>query len=80
MTFLGYLASAFGIVLATLLFCVVVFDVWQVHAGRPTISRWTLDTSRRYPIVAALWGAVLGLLVGTLLGHLAFPQYITGGP
>jgi len=56
----------------------IMLDIWLASTGRQTISRHTLELSRRYPRATflLLTAATLSLVfaLGALYGHLVFPQ------
>jgi hypothetical protein len=58
---------------------VVALDAWIIATGRQSISRYTLDLSRRYPIVGVAIGLIYGFVAGFLVAHLWFTQYIVSG-
>jgi hypothetical protein len=74
MTPLAWTTAALGVAAAALTVAAIAGDVWLVKTGRPTISGRALALGRRYPVVPALAGAAIGLVVGALLGHLWFQQ------
>lgn len=56
-------------------------DLWLARTGRNTISRFTVNTFRKYPIAVAL--VLLGLshgvvfAIGALFGHLVIYQTVS---
>lgn len=79
MSSLIWFCVGFGTAVGVLMIFVVIVDVWYIRASSPTISRRVLTVASRWPIIAGLMGAALGLLTGALMGHLFFPQFV-GGP
>jgi len=75
MTTLAWSGVVFGVVFAVAILLAIAYDVWAVEDGRETISQWCLRIGRAHPVVPALLGAVAGLLLGALIGHLWFPQH-----
>lgn len=60
-----------GWVFAAVLLAVLVYEVWAVKTGRPTISQWTKRTFGKHR-----WWRPVGLaIIGVTLYHLFF-----GGP
>ncbi len=75
----GQTRLGFGLLAAAALsiLAVVAWDWYALsRKGVWTVSRWTLETSRRYTIVAFGLGLLLGLAVGCLAGHLEWPQLV----
>ncbi|HZT79619.1 MAG TPA: hypothetical protein VFA26_05340 [Gemmataceae bacterium] len=72
---LALLCATFGYVVCLLTIAAITWDLEQFRRGAVTISAWFLDTGRDYPFLPALAGLIVGLILGTLVGHLGFPQY-----
>lgn len=70
----AWFAVGFGV--ATLFFTVLVVAVdisWHFD-GIATVSQRALASANHHPILAAIVGAIFGLALGVLLGHVYFPQ------
>lgn len=64
-------SNAGGWVFAAVLVVVIVYEIWAVRSGRPTISQWTKRTFGRHR-----WWRPVGLgVIAVTLYHLFF-----GGP
>jgi hypothetical protein len=50
-------------------FLLIVYDIYAVTKGKPTISWIVFNTSRRWPVIPFLSGFIIGFLTG----HLFFP-------
>lgn len=55
--------------LVGLLFLLIAYDIYAITHKKITISWIIFTTSQKWPIVPAL----MGLIVGILIGHLFFP-------
>jgi hypothetical protein len=75
MTPKAWFCAFFGFLFAMSILIAIGYDIEAVQRGWMTISRWCLNVGSEYPVVPALVGIFLGLVMGTLLGHLWFPQY-----
>lgn len=74
MTPLAWVAACFGVWVGLMVLLAVTWDVWAVKHGHETISRWTLDTSRKHPILPFALGLFVGFVLGCLAGHLFIYQ------
>jgi succinate dehydrogenase hydrophobic anchor subunit len=64
-------SNAGGWALLALVLGILIFELWAIATGRPTISQWTKRITRSRP-----WWKAFGVVsIGLLLWHLFF-----GGP
>lgn len=53
----------------------IAYDIYAINKGIKTISLVIFEISTKYPIIPAL----MGMIVGILMGHFFFPIVITAG-
>jgi hypothetical protein len=66
--------AARGTLLALLGWAAVLWDPRAEWRGLPTVSAWLLWRAQDRSWIAAVRGAIAGLLVGVLIGHRWSPQ------
>jgi hypothetical protein len=76
MTTTAWWLAAFGVTLGLSLAAAIIWDVWAVKNRVKTISERFFGEGKLYPVIPGLICLMFGLVVGCLLGHLWFPQYI----
>lgn len=76
MSKLAWLCAWFGWAVCGLIAFAIYFDIGQAETCRETISRWCLATAQVHPWVAVVLTAPIFLVLGILIGHLWFPQYL----
>lgn len=65
-------------ILAVVIAGLIIYDVWvwfktrKDPKGDATISKLLLNAAKKYPIVAVVFGAAIGVLAG----HLWWPQHV----
>jgi hypothetical protein len=62
------------IVMISLIAIIAIYDIWVYvyYGSNATISRILLKSAQKAPII----GVAFGIAIGTLLGHLFWPQRI----
>lgn len=76
MSKLGWVCAIFGWAIAGVIAFAIIFDIGQAETSKTTISHWCLVTAREYPWLPVVLSAPVFLILGILIGHLWFPQYL----
>jgi drug/metabolite transporter (DMT)-like permease len=74
MTWRGIVGAALGYLLCLGAAVLITCDIILARRGARTISDWCLEAGQQHPWLPALLGLAVGLVLGTLIGHLWFPQ------
>ncbi len=62
--------TTIGIIASVAVLAIIAVDLHLLTQGRPTLSHWMLVEGRKDPVIAA----VFGLAVGILIGHFWWPN------
>lgn len=71
-----WFCAGFGTCLGLVIVLAVVIDVVWKERDVTSISKRTLWAAVYRPALASLFSGLMCLIIGMLLGHLFFPQYV----